>query len=97
MLPFLGGFNTVRAFSSSCGAVIVTSKFPERYPAGAPARIWYDELMQGRLGYRVALEIGGGARGLLQYEREMRNPDPSFSVLHKVNPRVTLLLPASSI
>ncbi|MGE0450364.1 MAG: ArnT family glycosyltransferase [Vicinamibacterales bacterium] len=94
-MPFLGGFTAVRTFSPSCDAVVVTSQFTERYPPGSAGHTWYEELLRGDLGFRVAFQYRARLPlSILQYESEMRNPDPSFSVLHKVNPLITVLRPA---
>lgn len=96
ILPFLGGFRTARAFDPSCGAVVVTDKFPERYAPGSPANTWYGQLLRGELGYQVAFRRQNrAALGVLRYEKEIRRPDPSFSVIHKVNPLVTVLVAAA--
>lgn len=71
---------------------IVSDSYRARFAESGPETEWLDALEAGRGGYRVVLRQRGRVPwAIIQWERQFRTPDPSFSSLHKVNPLVTVL------
>lgn len=72
--------------------VVVSDNYRRRYLPGERHAEWYEALVSGRAGYRVVLRHRADVPlAILARERQFRDPDPSFSALHKVNPEITVL------
>ena len=73
--------------------IIASENFPRRFSPTAPEVAWYESLVAGELGYRVVLRHRARVPlALVSSERHFRERDPSFTVLHKVNPEIVVLV-----
>jgi hypothetical protein len=73
--------------------VVVSDSYRRRFVPEREEVQWHDELIAGRHGYRVVFRYRRPVPlAILQWEPQFRNPDPSFSSLHKANPEITILV-----
>jgi hypothetical protein len=73
--------------------IVVSENFPRRFASTAPEVAWYGALVSGKLGYRVVLRHRAHVPlAIVASERHFRERDPSFTVLHKVNPEIVVLM-----
>jgi hypothetical protein len=71
---------------------VISENYRRRFVPEREEVQWHDELLAGRHGYRVALRYRRPVPlAILQWERQFRDPDPSFSALHKINPEIVVL------
>jgi hypothetical protein len=73
--------------------IVASENFPRRFSPTAPEVVWYESLVAGELGYRVAFRHRARVPlAIITSERHFRERDPSFTVLHKVNPEIVVLI-----
>jgi hypothetical protein len=71
---------------------VISEHYRRRFVPEREEVQWHDDLVAGRRGYRVVLRYRQPVPlAILSWERQFRDPDPSFSALHKVNPEITVL------
>lgn len=75
-------------------AVVGSDDFPRRWRPGTPEAAWFETLVSGRLGYRVAFRHRSRVRlAILAFEPQFASRDGSFTILHKTNLEMFVLVP----